>query len=512
MSLSTLLLTPFVGAFLLLLVPGNYRVIHRFIALVTTAVLAVEALQVFAAFQPGIAGIQLEESAAWVPAAGFSFHLGVDGLNIGLVLMASLVAFAATCVSWDIERQPKLFYFLLLMMTGGAIGAFVSLDLFFLYFFNELALVPTFLMMGIWGRGENRNYATFQITLYLTLGALIGLSGLALLYSQSGANTLDWVVLKAWLAENPLSAHSQRLIFPLLLIGFGTLVGLFPFHSWAAPGYAAAPTATAMMHAGVLKKVGLYILLRVAVPFLPEALHHWMYPLAILALGNILFCGWVALRQRDVLLLLGNSSLAHMGFCFLGLAASGVIGVTGVVLIMVAHGFLAALSFGLAGHLIRATGTADIDRMGGLLKTMPFVGTSLIMALLAGCGLPGFANFPGELTVMFGAWKTLPVFVIAAAWGGLLIGGVYMLRAIRDLLHGPVRAELPKGGDAGPWRRVPFLTLLAALIFFGVNPASLVDRITPAAAAVAGVPHVSVPTAGSEPASHVVVTSSPTRR
>jgi NADH-quinone oxidoreductase subunit M len=202
MSLSTLLLTPFVGALLLLLVPGNYRVIHRFIALVTTAVTALEALRLFAAFQPGIAGIQFEQSSAWVPAAGFSFHLGVDGLNIGLVLMASLVAFAATCVSWDIERQPKLFYFLLLLMTGGAIGAFVSLDLFFLYFFNELALVPTFLMMGIWGRGENRNYATFQITLYLTLGALIGLSGLALLYSQSGANTLDWVVLKAWLAED----------------------------------------------------------------------------------------------------------------------------------------------------------------------------------------------------------------------------------------------------------------------------------------------------------------------
>lgn len=486
MSLSQLLLTPFAGALLVLLVPGNYRVVHRFIALVTSAVTAIGAISIFAGFKTGVAGMQFEEYAAWVPAAGFGYHLGVDGMNIGLVLMASLVGFAATCVSWDIERQPKLFYILLLTMIGGSLGAFLSLDLFFLYFFNELALVPTFIMMGVWGRGENRNYATFQITLYLTLGALIGLSGLALLYSQSGANTLDWVTLKVWLADKPLSSHAQNLILPLLLLGFGTLVGLFPFHSWAAPGYAAAPSATAMMHAGVLKKVGLYVLLRVAIPFFPESMNHWATPLAVLAMGNVLYCGWVALRQRDLYLLLGNSSLAHMGFCFLGLAAAGVIGVTGVVLIMVAHGLLAALSFGLVGHLTKATGSSDLDRLGGLLKTFPFVGGALIMAFLAGCGVPGFANFTGELTVLFGAWKSFPVFVIAAAWGGLLIGGVYMLRAIRDLLHGPLREGSVKSGDAGPWRRVPFLVLLAALIYFGVNPASLVDRITPTAERIAG--------------------------
>jgi len=288
MSLTSLLLTPFLGALLVLLVPGNYRVVVRLIALLTTAVTAIKAIALFAAFQPGIADIQFEEQAAWIPAAGLSYHLGVDGLNIGLVLMASLVAFAATCVSWDIERQPKLFYLMLLTITGGAIGAFLSLDLFFLYFFNELALVPTFLMMGIWGRGEQKNYATFQITLYLTLGALVALTGLVVLYALSGANTLDIVVLKAWLAEKPLTEQAQALIFPLLLFGFGTLVGLWPFHSWAASGYAAAPTATAMMHAGVLKKVGLYALIRVALPLMPDGVARWMPVVAVLCLGNIL--------------------------------------------------------------------------------------------------------------------------------------------------------------------------------------------------------------------------------
>ena len=502
MSLTSLLLTPFVGALLVLLVPGNYRVVVRLIALLATAVTAIEAIALFAAFQPGMADIQFEEQAAWIPAAGLSYHLGVDGLNIGLVLMASLVAFSATCVSWDIERQPKLFYLLLLTITGGAIGAFLSLDLFFLYFFNELALVPTFLMMGIWGRGEQKNYATFQITLYLTLGALVALTGLVVLYALSGANTLDIVVLKAWLAEKPLTAQAQALIFPLLLFGFGTLVGLWPFHSWAASGYAAAPTATAMMHAGVLKKVGLYALIRVALPLMPDGVARWMPVVAVLCLGNILYCGFVAMRQRDLALLLGNSSLAHMGFCFLGLASVSVIGVTGVVVVMVAHGLLAALSFGLLGHFVRATGTSDLDKLGGLLRPMPFIGAATVMALMAGCGLPGFANFPGEVTVMFGAWKTLPWFVVAAAWGGLIIGGVYMLRAIRDLLHGPVRPEFAKAADAGNlWRQLPFAVLIGALLWFGIAPGSLVERIKPAVAEVVKSASAKSPAATS-PAAH----------
>jgi NADH-quinone oxidoreductase subunit M len=467
--------------------------------LLTTAVMAIKAVALFAAFQPGVAAFQFEQQTAWIPAAGLGYHVGVDGLNIGLVLMASLVAFAATCVSWDIERQPKLFYLLLLLMTGGAIGAFVSLDLFFLYFFNELALVPTFLMMGIWGRGEQKNHVTFQITLYLTLGALVALTGLIALYGMSGANTLDIVALNVWLAGKPMTAQAQALIFPLLLFGFGTLVGLWPFHSWAAPGYAAAPTATAMMHSGVLKKVGLYALIRVALPLLPDGLARWTPVIAWLCLGNILYCGFVAMRQRDLALLLGNSSLAHMGFCFLGLASVSVIGVTGVVVIMVAHGLLAAASFGLLGHLVKVTGTSDMDKLGGLLRPLPFIGAALVAAFMAGCGLPGFANFPGEITVMFGAWRTLHGFVVVAAWGGLLIGGVYMLRAIRTVLHGPVKAEFARLEDANCWRKLPFLVLLGALIWFGVNPGSLVERVKPTVAVVVKAASMRSPAAAQVP-------------
>ena len=244
-------------------------------------------------------------------------------------------------------------------MTGGILGAFASLDLFFFYFFHELALVPTFIMIGVWGRGEQKNYATFQITLYLSIGALIALVGLDralpairrradLRYPEADAITSE---------HNPLSPARRTSSFPLLLFGFGILVSLWPFHTWAPLGYGSAPTATAMLHAGVLKKFGLYGLIRIALPLMPEGAQDWMHMLAWLCLGNIVYCGWVAMRQKDFNWLIGNSSVAHMGFVFLGIASLSLIGITGAVVVMIAHGFLAALTFGLSGYLYQQTGT-----------------------------------------------------------------------------------------------------------------------------------------------------------
>ncbi|MEN9675881.1 MAG: dehydrogenase subunit [Verrucomicrobiota bacterium] len=483
-SLSLLPLLPFLGALAVLLTPSAYRAAWRYIAIAATGITVLVAVSVFFGFQVGYGGYQMVANHAWVPAIGLNYHVGVDGISVGLLLVASLVAFAASWVSEEIRDHEKLFYTLLLVMVGGVFGALISLDLFFLYFFNELALVPTFLMIGIWGRGPDKNAVAFQITLYLSLGALVALVGLVCLYALSGANTLDVVTLTAWLKEHPLPESSQTLIFGLLLFGFGTLVGLWPFHSWAPQGYGIAPTATAMMHAGILKKVGAFALLRAAFPLLPAGVAQWTQVLAVLCLGNIVYCGWVAMRQRDLNLLFGNSSLAHMGFVFLGLASVSLIGVTGAVLIMVAHALLAALEYALSGHVYRQTGTLDLSRMGGLMRTMPFVGAALVTAMLAGCGVPGFASFAGELTVMFGVWPELPWYVVSAAWGGLAIGGVYMLRAIRQVAHGPAAEATMSGADVTWSGRVPFLVLLVPLILFGVAPYSLVNRIRPSVALV----------------------------
>ena len=501
---------PLLAALALIVVPRNYRVIIRAIAVLATFISAVLAIKMFCGYNcatPDADGYRFVQQIPWVESLGISYHVGVDGLNVGLILMGAIVAFAAALCSWEIQTREKEFYILLLVMTGGILGAFASLDLFFFYFLHELALVPTFIMIGVWGRGEKKNYATFQITLYLSIGALIALIGLIALYLQSGANTFDIPKIIEHAKTNPLSVNAQRFIFPLLLFGFGILVSLWPFHSWAPLGYAAAPSPTAMLHAGVLKKFGLYGLIRIALPLLPQGINSpvlsstsltrffigvlpehtqhwllslgWMDLLALLCVGNILYVGWVAMRQRDLNLLIGNSSVAHMGFIFLGIASLNLIGVTGAVLIMIAHGFLAALTFGLTGYIYKQTGTLQMSELGGLCRKLPFIGTALLMAAMAGCGLPGFANFVGEATVFFGAWKMFPAITIIALWGALVIGGIYMTRAIRNVLHGPLPEKWSSLSDANFWRKLPYAILLVSLLVFGFLPKLLTEKINP---------------------------------
>lgn len=473
---------PLLIALALAFVPRNFRVVFRAGALLATLLSAVLAIVMFVGFAsaPAVEGFRYHQVIPWVESMGISYRVGVDGINVGLMLMGALVAFAAACVAWEVREREKEFYILLLVMAGGILGAFASLDLFFFFFFHELALVPTFLMIGIWGRGERRNYATFQITLYLSLGALIALAGLILLYLQSGASTFGIPELTAHVRQNPIAAPMQQIIFPLLLFGFGILVSLWPFHTWAPLGYSSAPTPTAMLHAGVLKKFGLYGLIRVAIPMLPQGAATWMQVLAWLCLGNLLYCGWVAMRQKDFSFLVGYSSVAHMGFIFLGIATLNLVGVSGAVFVMIAHGFLAALTFALNGHIYQQTGTLEFDRLGGLLRPLPFVGAALMMAAFAGCGLPGFASFVGEVTVFFGAWEEFPLVTVLACWGALFVGAVYMLRAVRCILHGPADAKWASVKDASNlWRRTPFALLLAAMLVFGCFPRLLTDKIVP---------------------------------
>ncbi|HXC35763.1 MAG TPA: NADH-quinone oxidoreductase subunit M [Candidatus Acidoferrales bacterium] len=477
--LTYIFLCPLIAALVLLSVPRNYRVIIRFIALAGTFASMVLAIKMFWLFVPGASGFQFENRVPWVDSIGISYHVGVDGLNVGLILMGAVVAFAATLCSWEIQTREKEFYILLLIMSGGILGAFASLDLFFFYFLHELALVPTFIMIGVWGRGERKNYATFQITLYLSIGALLALLGIIGLYVKSGANTFDIPQMIAYVKANPMAIHAQNFVFPLLLFGFGILVSLWPFHSWAPLGYGSAPSPTAMIHAGVLKKFGLYGLIRIALPLMPQAAQSWMSLLSWLCLGNILYVGWVAMRQRDLNLLIGNSSVAHMGFIFLGIASLNLIGVTGAVFIMVAHGFLAALTFALSGFIYQRTGTLQMAELGGLCRPLRFIGTALVMAAMAGCGLPGFANFVGEVTVFFGAWNRFPTVTVLAVWGGLVIGGIYMTRAVRTMLHGPVPEKFAGLEDAGLWRKFPYALLLAGLLVFGFFPRLLTNQIEP---------------------------------
>ena len=488
--LTAIILLPFLGALVITLLPGNYRFAIRIVALLTTLLSMLLAVDLFLHFNnaaAGVGGYKFVERIPWVDLLGISYFVGVDGINVGLIFLGAMVAFAAACCSFEIKSREKEFYILLLVMTGGILGAFASLDLFFFYAFHEFALIPTFIMIGVWGRGENRTYATFNLTLYLSVGALLALVGLLALYLQGPAaqRTFDIVALTEYFKGNAMPASTQHFIFPLLMFGFGILVSLWPFHTWAPLGYGAAPTATAMLHAGVLKKFGLYGLIRIALPLMPAGAQNWLNVLTLLCLGNILYCGWVAMGQRDLNQLIGNSSVAHMGFVFLGIASLNLVGVTGAVLVMIAHGLLVALTFGLSGYLRTQVGTLNLDELGGLLRPLPFIGAALVMAMLAGCGLPGFANFVGELSVMFGAWKGsfghAHWLVVASAWGGLVVGALYMLRAVRRVLHGELPEQWANIKDATPWRKLPFALLLASLLLFGCWPRLLTDKIKPSA-------------------------------
>ncbi|HLP78012.1 MAG TPA: NADH-quinone oxidoreductase subunit M [Candidatus Paceibacterota bacterium] len=531
-TLTLIFVLPLLAAIVLAFVPRNFAVIMRAVAAVTTFITALLAVKMFCQFNGATVaenGYRFVSTIPWLgsESLGLACKFGVDGINVGLVLMGAIVAFAAACCSWEIKSREKEFYILLLVMTGGILGAFASLDLFFFYFFHELALVPTFIMIGLWGRGEKKNYATFQITLYLSVGALIALIGLIALYLQMPADvrTFDIPTLTAYFLKNPIAASAQNFIFPLLLFGFGILVSLWPFHTWAPMGYGSAPTPTAMLHAGVLKKFGLYGLIRIALPLMPNAAQHWMQILAWLCLGNLLYCGWVAMQQKNFNWLIGYSSVAHMGMIFLGIATLSLVGVTGAVLIMIAHGFLAALTFALSGYIYGQTGTLEIKELGGLLRKLPFIGTALIMAAFAGCGLPGFANFAGEVTVFFGAWQepTLRLVTVLACWGALIIGALYMLRAVRNVLHTQLPEKWANVQDAPHiWRKLPFIVLLASLLIFGCLPGLLTNKITPSVAQIVQMARpvlarppaietaeAAVPAVSAEPANAVSATNAP---
>ena len=486
--LTYIFMLPLLAAIALAFVPRNFAVIMRAVAVVVTFVTMLLAVLMFWRFNGAETDGSGYRFVSTIPglgteSLGIACKLGVDGLNVGLVLMGAIVAFAAVCCSYEIKTREKEFYILLLTMIGGILGAFMSLDLFFFYFFHELALVPTFIMIGVWGRGERKNYATFQITLYLSIGALLALIGLIALYLQVPVDvrTFDIPSLTNYFSEHSMATSAQMFVFPLLLMGFGILVSLWPFHTWAPLGYSSAPSPTAMLHAGVLKKFGLYGLIRIAIPFAPEVARMHLQLVAWLALGNVLYVGWVAMRQKNLNLLIGNSSVAHMGIIFLGIASLNLIGVTGAVIIMVAHGFLAALTFGLSGYIYNQSGTLEMSELGGLAKKLRFIGVALTMAALAGCGLPGFLNFIGEFTVFFGAWQVpaLRLVTVLAVWGALIIGAVYMLRALRATLHAEMPEKWSGVRDANAWRKLPYLLLLASLLVFGFFPKLLTDKIKP---------------------------------
>jgi NADH-quinone oxidoreductase subunit M len=437
-------------------------------------------------FDPAMREFQYVSSFAVSTDWGINFAIGLDGLSLIMVLLATIVTLAAIWFVDEINKYENAFYACLLFISAGAIGAFASLDLFFFYAFHELALIPTFLLIGIWG-SDNRTAVAWKITIYLALGSFILLLGLIMLYQSVPIAARSFDIRTLQEAAGQIPAEAQRNIYLVLLAGFGILVSLFPFHTWAPDAYAAAPPPAAMLHAGVLKKFGLYGLLRVAVPMLPEGARYWTNLLLVLLLGNIIYVGLATIAQKRLDRMLGYSSVMHMGYIFLGVASANILGLTGATILMFAHGLSIALLFAITGEVRKRTNTLRLDELGGLAKVMPLAGLAFGFGAFAAIGLPGFANFAGEVLIFFGAFRNgfvmdrFHIFQIAtvlALWG-VVISAVYMLRAYRKTFMGALDDRWKEMVDLRPGLRWPAMLLVAALLWFGFYPQYFVRLVRP---------------------------------
>jgi NADH-quinone oxidoreductase subunit M len=422
------------------------------------------------------------------PALNLAFGLP-DGISVVMILLSVIVTFAAVFSGKAPDGREKLYFGSTLLISAGALGAFASTDLFFFFAFHELALIPTFLMIGMLGRGDRREIA-WKITIYLALGSIILLAGLVWLANLAGTYHMPAMIEMVRTGKLVIDPATQKSIAALLIIGFGTLVSLFPLHSWAAPAYASAPAPTAMLHAGVLKKFGLYGLIRIALPMVPDGMQAWLMPLLVMLLGNLLWCGMVTISQKRFDSLLGSASVMHMGYIFLAIAAfvahpENTIAIPAAVILMFAHGVSVALLFSLADKIERSTGTLDMDELGGLATRSPALAFLFGIAAFTAMGLTVSANFVGEVLIFLAAFQQyspadglgpVQIACIFAIWG-VVISAVYMLRAFRKMFHGPLVRATESAVDLPFIDRLPSVFLVITLVAVGLYPNLLLNLL-----------------------------------
>jgi NADH-quinone oxidoreductase subunit M len=485
--LSIITFLPFVSAVIMLLMPANRKTEVRGVALATASIDLLLAGWMYLQYLTGaMTGYQFIETYNWLPALGISLKFGVDGMSAPLVLLTGIVMFTGVLISWGdddkhvmsgIQDRPREFFSFLFLLAGGVFGVFVSLDLFMLFFFYEIAVFPMYLLIAIWGWIKTREYAAMKLTLYLFIGSVIALVGALAMYWTQYQNTgiLSFDMLQ--MESAGFSAAFQYVWFLPVFFGFAVLGGIWPFHNWSPDGHVAAPTAVSMFHAGVLMKLGAFAALRVGVMLLPEGAKQWSWLLMICAGVAVVYGAYIAFVQTDMKYMIGFSSVSHMGLVVLGVSTLNHNGLVGAGVQMFSHGIMTALFFAITGMIYDRAHTRMIPELGGIAKVMPFATIGFIIGGLVSMGMPGFSGFIAEFPIFMGVWEEQWLVAVIASIS-IIITAAYIMINIRKVFFSPMPEKLEGHvGDVTVLDKVAITTLCLLMIIIGVFPAVMVPMV-----------------------------------
>lgn len=489
--LNWILWMPMLGALGVLLIPKAKENAIRFWALANTAITMVLTAKLWMGFDNSIAGMQeaFTVKVPWIKQFNIFYHLGVDGISLPMILLTSVILFICILSSWTVKKQIKGYFALILFLQSTIYGVFFSLDFFLFYVYWEVMLIPMFFLIGIWG-GENREYAAVKFFLYTFFGSILMLVGMVALYHATGkgVDSFDLLALKASADEFIKMKVSlfgtevafDKLFFMFMFIGFAIKVPVFPFHTWLPHAHVQAPTAISVILAGVLLKMGTYGFLRIAFPIFPGAAVYFSNFIAILGLINIIYGAFCAMAQTDVKKLIAYSSVSHMGFVMIGMAAMTTQGLNGAVLQMFNHGTSAAMMFLLIGILYERSHHRWIVRpdgskgFGGLYTQLPVFSIVFIIGMFAAMGLPGLSGFISEALIFFGIYQKFTTMTVLALLG-LLIGAAYLLWMFKRMFFGEVVEECKSYTDMNAREIFYMMPLCVAVILFGIWPSPILD-------------------------------------